>query len=102
MAVSERLRGRSRWRGSRASSRTVAQRFRVNDANCQNDEGREMPCQSGIGRAFALVPEQHTTEVSAVQKQVISQFRNNTASHARSEEHTSELQSLTNLVCRLL
>src|ERR1019366_6456985 len=31
-----------------------------------------------------------------------SQVRGRSASHKRSEEHTSELQSLTNLVCRLL
>src|SRR5438046_10102916 len=29
-------------------------------------------------------------------------FRQGTLLHRRSEEHTSELQSLTNLVCRLL
>src|SRR5258706_9850237 len=29
-------------------------------------------------------------------------FAKSTCGHSRSEEHTSELQSLTNLVCRLL
>src|SRR5437016_10770574 len=33
---------------------------------------------------------------------IVSELLTNVARHARSEEHTSELQSLTNLVCRLL
>src|SRR5438093_10188411 len=36
------------------------------------------------------------------QKKVIANARNVLAGGERSEEHTSELQSLTNLVCRLL
>src|SRR5262249_62184094 len=38
----------------------------------------------------------------AAANQPAAAFRNPCSSHCRSEEHMSELQSLTNLVCRLL
>src|SRR5437016_7923153 len=47
--------------------------------------GRAIPCRRCVREASLNVQEQHTFLISP-----------------RSEEHTSELQSLTNLVCRLL
>src|SRR5437016_11911990 len=48
----------------------------------------------GYGLRVAKLPKEEI--IARVQQAMISSFGN------RSEEHTSELQSLTNLVCRLL
>src|SRR5262249_61626158 len=53
--------------------------------------GEAVASQLGIQRVFAeVLPEQKADYVTQLQQDL------------RSEEHTSELQSLTNLVCRLL
>src|SRR5262249_57843265 len=48
-------------------------------------------------RAFSAAPSRRCTMTAAS-----SRVRSPSTPGARSEEHTSELQSLTNLVCRLL
>src|SRR5437016_6501571 len=61
--------------------------------------------QSGQ-RSFAMLPLDVTSDesVEAAVKELIRQEGriDLLVNNARSEEHTSELQSLTNLVCRLL
>src|SRR5437016_9660305 len=44
----------------------------------------------------------NTEEAESLQKQLTIEIRRLQEDAERSEEHTSELQSLTNLVCRLL
>src|SRR5437016_6971735 len=56
-------------------------------------DSREPFCADSIGR---LIKHPHPTGVSAFRHPDMS------PTGRRSEEHTSELQSLTNLVCRLL
>src|SRR5262249_56073463 len=55
---------------------------------------QNMPAAGGLGAA------NHLNNVAARDGSVIALFQNTVP--LRSEEHTSELQSLTNLVCRLL
>src|SRR5438046_6950207 len=74
------------------------------------EQGIELPEMFGVG--FAFLPSSVVEEARAAVEvaadterlRVIGWRRVpvNTNSLGRSEEHTSELQSLTNLVCRLL
>src|SRR5437016_7190965 len=49
-----------------------------------------------------LLAEEYAKLLSAGNRDVHDESKTTTLPIARSEEHTSELQSLTNLVCRLL
>src|SRR5438046_6801256 len=48
------------------------------------------------------VPDSHHVNVSRHPRNVAGRSARSPGRYVRSEEHTSELQSLTNLVCRLL
>src|SRR3989442_7483208 len=55
-------------------------------------------------RGEVVVPDRHPVLLSRRRRQVEvrARARRQVAGHARSEEHTSELQSRPHLVCRLL
>src|SRR5258706_10820803 len=52
--------------------------------------------------AYAWVMAHPSRPIPLIGSQNPTRIREAAATHERSEEHTSELQSLTNLVCRLL
>src|SRR2546427_3411675 len=62
------------------------------------------PAQQFLARAQLQVLGQirQNQPAFAARQQMCSKALDKTAQHARSEEHTSELQSQSNLVCRLL
>src|ERR1039458_2628768 len=59
-----------------------------------DDGNRPQPSAANPGLAFPPTPSVHVTVVNAQRK--------GEKGETRSEEHTSELQSLRHLVCRLL
>src|SRR5437016_10966726 len=60
-------------------------------------------CRGVVGFAAHHAAGQHVVcEVNSLGRSRGSAGQHPDIRHARSEEHTSELQSLTNLVCRLL
>src|SRR5690242_21516912 len=66
---------------------------------------RSHPCGDPLAAADPLVAGPHAQDasVSAVRRERPRAFRRpHSAAPGRSEEHTSELQSHVNLVCRLL
>src|SRR2546430_7298487 len=65
---------------------------------------RNTQCASRVVQGRALSPRNAlpVSALSTAQNPARSLFRSDRCRHARSEEHTSELQSQSNLVCRLL
>src|SRR2546427_7280547 len=65
--------------------------------------GRELPIASGVRAAAAGVPLGELGAIRPIARGPIAlHLPRHGAAMARSEEHTSELQSQSNLVCRLL
>src|SRR2546430_6764514 len=58
-------------------------------------------CPITVKKALEKVPGVSSVDVRFEKKQVLVTF-DDTKTNPRSEEHTSELQSQSNLVCRLL
>src|SRR5687767_15645717 len=54
------------------------------------------------GESFSVISQQPFRCHTPIGRRALGQPAENAADHSRSEEHTSELQSLAYLVCRLL
>src|SRR5262249_62406937 len=78
------------------SDRLLIQRIRANDQSAWNDLFERYK-----GRLGAYV-RRRLRDHASVDDVVQNTFEQVVPGRLRSEEHTSELQSLTNLVCRLL
>src|SRR5690606_41640841 len=76
----------------------------MNGAVMKNFAGDDAPFASArVGRGGVFVSEVDESDGSiALYRPAISVLLNVSLDHKRSEEHTSELQSRENLVCRLL
>src|SRR5262249_58165588 len=100
---------RRRRPAARASLSPYTTLFRSREADARSSLvwWKEIAHQHGVHRNDAALHQtkqgrDHVERGQAVEPQVEQQRRCTPCWCARSEEHTSELQSLTTLVCRLL
>src|SRR5256885_13122979 len=79
---------------------TLFRSLTVNIGVCHHD--KHLGDHSGAGHPAARDLRAHTTTIWKIRMQMTEGLGASTRGIERSEEHTSELQSPCNLVCRLL